>query len=340
MPMLHGEFKTVVAERLSSAFALILVIGLFAVPVAYGQQIEKVFKIGYLSHSSGLGENEEALRDGLREIGYGEGRNLVIEWRFAKGDLGKHRRLAASLANLKVDCIVTVGVSPTRAAMQATRTIPILMANASDDPVESGLVASLARPGGNVTGFTDAGTELAAKRLELLVETLPAAKRVGVLWHMASPVGVAQFRATRAAAGRLGVDVRSLAVRGPEDLEPAFLSANNAGAQALIVVSYGFVVNQKARVAELAIRHRLPTISTVSEMADAGALMSYAPDLRDHFRRRVPRYIHRILLGAQPADLPVERPEKVDLIVNLKTAKAIGVTVPQSVLLRAERMIE
>ena len=325
---------------IGSAFAIALLLGSFAVSIAHGQPAGKMFTIGYLSHSSGIGESEEALRKGLREIGYAEGRNLVIEWRFAKGDLAMHPRLAANLASLKVDCIITVGVTPTRAAMQATRTIPIVMANASDDPVRLGLVASLARPGGNVTGFTDAGTELAAKRLELLLATVPGAKRIGILWHTGTPVGAAQFKATEAAARSLRVDVHSMGVRGPEDLEAVFQATKAAGAHALIVVSYGFVVNHKEEIAELAIRNRLPTMSTVSEMTNAGALMSYAPDLLDHFARRVPRYVQRIALGAQPGDLPIEQPAKLDLVVNLRTAKAIGLTIPASVLARAERVIQ
>ncbi len=330
-----------IVRATSGVLVAVLVLAL-AAPVAQAQPPAKVFTIGYLSHSSGISQNEEALRQGLREVGYVEGQNLVIEWRFAKGDLSLHPKLAAGLVGLKVDCLLTVGVSPTRAAKEATRTIPIVMANASDDPVRQGLVASLARPGGNVTGFTDAAADLAGKRLALLMETVPTAKRVAILGH-GSPAGTAQFtqfKATEAAALRLGVPLKSLPVRGPEDLKPAFHAARASGADALIVVSFGFVVNHKEQIAELAIRHRLPVMTTVPSMVEAGRLMSYAPDFLDHYRRRVPRYVDRILRGATPGDLPVEQPMKLELLINLKTAAALGVTIPPSVLLRADRVLE
>jgi putative ABC transport system substrate-binding protein len=309
-------------------------------PVAQAQSPAKVFTIGYLSHSSGIGQSEEAIRQGLREVGYVEGQNLVIEWRFAKGDISLHPKLAAALVELRLDCLITVGVAPTRAAMQATRTIPIVMANASDDPVRQGLVVSLARPGGNVTGFTDAAGDLAGKRLELLMEVVPTAKRVAILWTTWGTVGSVQFKTTEAAARRLGVPLQSLPVRAPEDLKPAFRVARSSGADALIVVSFGFVVNHAKQIADLAISHRLPVMTTVPRMVDAGSLMSYAPDFIDHYRRRVPRYVDRILRGTNPGDLPVEQPTKLELTINLKTAAALGVTIPPSVLLRADRVLE
>jgi putative ABC transport system substrate-binding protein len=309
---------------------------------AQAQLPAKVFTIGYLSHFSGIGETEEALRQGLREVGYVEGQNLLIEWRFAKGDLGLHPKLAAGLIALKVDCLITAGVSPTRAAMQATRTIPIVMGNASDDPVQQGLVASLARPGGNVTGFTDIAAELAGKRVELLLETVPTAKRVAILGH-GSPAGTSrftQFKATEAAARRLGVTLQSLRLQGPDELKSAFHAARAAGADVLIVVSFGFIVNHKEQIAELAISHRLPVMTTVARMVTAGSLMSYSPDFVDHYRRRVPRYVDKILKGAKPADLPVEQPTKFELVINLKTAKALGLTIPPSILGRADQIIQ
>jgi len=322
-----------------ASFVATLVAGLAIAP-AYGQSASKSFTIGYLSHASGVGENEKAMRNGLRKLGYVEGHNLAIEWRFAKGDLSLHPRLAAELAALNVDCMVTTGVTPTRAAMKASRSIPIVMANASDDPVELGLVASLGRPGGNVTGFTDAGTDLAAKRLELLVEAVPAARRVAIVWDAGTPVGAAQAKATQFAAQRRAITLQSLPVRRPEDLGVAFSKARASGADAAVVVSYGFVVNEKAQVAALAIAHRLPVISTVGEMADAGSLLSYAPDLLDHYGARVPRYIGRVLQGASPAEMPVELPTKLELVINLGTAKALGAAVPTSMLVRADRVID
>lgn len=307
-----------IVKTILVGLAAIQVLALLGAPVV-GAQPTKVFVIGYLSHASGLESNEEALRQGLRDFGYVEGRNLVVQWRFAKGDLTLHPTLAAELVGLKADCIITVGVSPTRAAKEATRTIPIVMANASDDPVQQGLVASLAHPGGNVTGFTDAAGDLAGKRLELLLETVPAAKRVAILWHSGSPAGTAQFTYTEAAARRLGVHLQSLGVRGPTDLKPAFQAAREGRSEALIVVSFGFIVNHKEQIAELAIRNRLPVISTVPQLAHTGSLMSYAPDMPDHFRRSVPRYVDRVLRGTKPADLPVEQPTKLELVINLKT---------------------
>ena len=313
-----------------------------AAPVAWAQPPAKVFRLGFLSHASGIGQNEEALRQGLRELGYVEGQNLVIEWRFAKGDLSLHPKLAAELVGLKVDCLITNGVTPTRVAKEATRTIPIVMANASDDPVRQGLVASLARPGGNVTGFTDAAADLAGKRLELLMETVPTAKRVAIIGH-GSPAGTAQFtqfKATEAAARRLRVPLQSLPVHGPDELKSAFRAARAAGADALIVVSFGFVVNHAEQIGELAISHRLPVMTTVPRMVEAGSLMSYAPDFGDHYRHRVPRYVDRILKGANPGDLPVEQPTKLELVINRKTAAALGITIPPSILLRADRVLE
>jgi putative ABC transport system substrate-binding protein len=302
----------------------------------------RAFTIGFLSHASGISANEEALRQGLRDLGYVEGQNLAIEWRFAKGDLSLHPKLAAELVGLKVDCLITNGVTPTRVAKEATRTIPIVMANASDDPVRQGLVASLARPGGNVTGFTDAAADLAGKRLELLLETVPRAKRLAIVGH-GSPAGTAQytqFRATEAAALRLGIPLQSLPVHKPDELKSAFRTARSGGADALIVVSFGFVVNHAKEIGELAISHRLPVMTTVPRMVEAGSLMSYAPDFDDHFRRRVPRYVDRILRGTQPGDLPVEQPTKLELVINRKTAAALGLTIPPSILLRADRVLE
>lgn len=302
------------------------------------QQKKKVYRIGYLSHRLGIGPLEEAFRQGLRELGYIEGDNLVIEWRFTKGRLDLHPEAAAELVRLKLDCIVTSGLSPSRAAKQATSTIPIVMANVSDDPVRHGLIASLARPGGNITGFTDIAPDLAGKRLELLKETVPSASRVAVLWLSASSVAHTQFKESATAAQFLGIDLQSLEVRGDEDVNNSFRVAAKTGVQALIVVTFGGFINHRDRIVDLAVKNRLPAMYTGSQVVDVGGLMSYAPDGPARLRR-VAVYVDKILKGTMPADLPVEQPMKFELVINLKTAKQIGLTIPPNVLARADRVI-
>ena len=311
----------------------------FASLVAGVQQAEKVWRIGYLSHVSGIGPSEEVLRQALGQLGYIEGQNLVIEWRFAKGNLDRHAELAAELVRLKVDCIVTVGIAPTRAAKQATRTIPIVMANASDDPVRHGLIASLARPGGNITGFTDVAQDLGGKQLELLKEAVPKAARIATLWHAASPAAAAHVKGTEMAARALGVRLISLEVRGPDDFENAFRAAGKKRADALIVVAAGFVINHPGPIVNLAIKSRLPGMYTSSAFVRVGGLMSYTADGPARLRRAA-TYVDKILKGAKPADLPVEQPTKFNLVINLKTAKTLGLTIPQTLLLQADRVIE
>ena len=320
--------------------AVVLTLGAaFAPLTAGGQQTEKVWRIGYLSHVSGIGPSEEVLRQALGQLGYIEGQNLVIEWRFAKGNLDRHAELAAELVRLKVDCIVTVGVAPTRAAKQATRTIPIVMANASDDPVRQGLIASLARPGGNITGFTDIAQDLGGKQLELLKEAVPRATRIATLWHTASPAAAAHVRETEMAARAFGVQLMPLEMRGPEDLENAFRAAGKERADALIVVTAGFVYNHQKQIVNLAIKNRLPAMYTSSEFVRGGGLMSYTADGPARLRR-VATYVDKILKGTKPADLPVEQPTKFNLVINAKAAKALGLTLPQSILVRADEIIQ
>jgi putative ABC transport system substrate-binding protein len=328
-------------RRIGLAVLLLTLSFTLAPLVAQAQQTEKVYRIGYLSHRAGIGPNEEVLRRALQQLGYTEGQNLVIEWRFAKGDLSRHPMLAAELVRLKVDCIVANGLAPARAAKEATKSIPIVMGNVSDDPVRHGLVASLARPGGNITGYTDIAQDLAGKRLELLKEAVPKAVRVAVLWQWQSYRGASfsQFRETEMAARPLGVQIQSLEVRSPDDLENAFRAAVNARADALIVVSFGFVQNQQERIVNLASKNRLPVMYTLSEFVRVGGLMSYATDGPDRVRR-VAIYVDRILKGTKPADLPVEQPTRFELVINMKTAKALGLTIPQSVLLRADEIIQ
>jgi len=306
---------------------------------AEAQQVRKAHRIGYITNRTDIGPNEAAFQRGLRELGYVEGENLVIEWRFTGARLDRNPEVAADLVRLKVDCIVTAGLGASRAAKQATSTIPIVMANVSDDPVRNKLIDSLARPGGNITGFTDIAQDLAGKRLELVKETLPKASTVAVLWYSASPVAAKQFQETEIAARSLGVRVQSVEVRSPEDLDRAFQMANKQRADALIAVSFGgLLVNNQSRVLNLAAKHRLPAMYTVSQFVEAGGLMSYGPDGPDRLRR-VASYVDKILKGTKPADLPVQQPTKFDFVINLKAAKGIGLTIPPNVLARADRVI-
>jgi putative tryptophan/tyrosine transport system substrate-binding protein len=307
---------------------------------AEAQQPKKVYRIGYITNRTEIGPNEEAFRRGLRELGYIEGENLVIEWRFTSGQLDRNPEIAAELVRLKVDCIVTAGLGASRAAKQSTSTIPIVMANVSDDPVRNKLIDSLARPGGNITGFTDIAHDLAGKRLELVKETLPKASRVAVLWYSVSPVAAKQLQETEIAARPLGVRIQSLEVRSPEDLDYAFQTANKQRAEGLIAVSFGgLLVNHRQRVVNLATNNRLPAMYTISEFVETGGLMSYAPNGPDQARRAA-SYVDKILKGTKPADLPVQQPIKFEFIINLKAAKQIGLTIPPNVLARADKVIK
>ncbi len=313
-----------------------LVLGLLAGPLpAEAQETGKVYRIGYLSVSP----VHRVLRQRLRELGYIEGQNLVIEWRSAKGKRDLYPELAAELVRLKVDLIFTVGPHATRAAKQATSTIPIVMGNASVDPVRHGLVASLARPGGNITGLFDLMPDLAGKRLELLKEAFPKVSRVGHLSILGNPPGVAHLKETEAVARALGVRVQALEVRGPDDLENAFRAAVEGGTEALIVVGVGFIISHRQRIIDFEIKSRLPAMHTHRGWVPAGGLMSYRTNNLERYRRAA-MYVDRILKGTKPADLPVERPTKFVFEINLKTAKEIGVTIPQSILYRADKVIK
>ena len=306
--------------------------------IAQAQQPKKVYRIGYLTQRVGIAPQDEAFRKGLRELGYTEGQNIVIEWRFTKGKNSLFPEFASELVRLHVDCIVAVGVEATRAAKQATGTIPIVMANASDDPVRQGLIASLARPGGNITGLIDISSDLAGKRLELLKEAFPKVSRVGHLFDPASATGRAHFKEIEAAAPAFGVQVQRLEVGGPDNLENAFRAAAKSRTQALIVVSSGFINSHRERIVNLEIENRMPVMYTNTLFVLAGGLMSYGPDVPDQFRRAAV-YVDKILKGSKPADLPVEQPTKFELLINLKTAKQIGLTISPNLLARADRVI-
>jgi putative tryptophan/tyrosine transport system substrate-binding protein len=306
---------------------------------AEAQQPEKVYRIGYLSPRVGIESQDEAFREALRELGYVEGQKIRIEWRFAKGKTALFPDFAAELVRLKVDCIVALGVGATRAAKDATKSIPIVMGNASDDPVRRGLIASLASPGGNITGFTDMAPDLAGKRLEILKEAFPKVSRVGHLWERGSSPGATHFKEVEAAGRALRVRVQALEVPGPNDLLGAFQSARVAGADSLIVVGFGFLNSHRERIVNLATKHRLPAMYTTTPYVVVGGLMSYAPDGSDRMRRAAV-YVDKILKGTKPTDLPVQQPMKFEFVVNLKTVTQIGLTISPNVLARADRVIK
>jgi putative ABC transport system substrate-binding protein len=316
--------------------------GLVATPRASeAQQTPKVPKLGILSTNSQASTSTqiEAFRQGLRERGYVEGQNVVIEYRFADGEPARLPKLAAELVGLKVDLIVTGGTSPTRAAQQATKTIPIVM-TIGGDPIASGFISSLAKPGGNITGLTQMAGELGGKRLELLKEAFPRISRVAVLVDPASTAQGTISSGTRTAAEALGVKLLALELRGPNpDLDAVFRTATRERAGALLITGGAAQSLHRKRVVDLAAKSRLPAMYASREFVDAGGLMAYGPSVADLFRRAA-TYVDKILKGAKPGNLPVEQPTKFELVINLKTAKALGLTIPPSVLGRADEVIQ
>jgi ABC-type uncharacterized transport system substrate-binding protein len=313
-----------------------LACALAAPRAAEAQLAGRVPRIGILRTGSPPDPFVEAFRQGLRELGYEEGRNISIEYRWAEGRDEQLSGLAADLVRLKVDVIVASG-SPARVARRVTNTIPIVMPVAND-PVGEGIVASLARPGGNVTGLASLSEGLPGKWLELLKEVLPKMSRVAVLWHPVAEAG--QLGVSEAAARLLGVRLRALRVQQMDEFGPAFADAVRNRAEGLIVLSSAFFFEHRTLLVELAAKHQLPTMYHQQEfVVGSGGLMSYGPNLRDLFRRSA-TFVDKILKGAKPADLPVEQPTKFDLVINLKTAKALGLTIPPSLLARADQVIE
>jgi putative ABC transport system substrate-binding protein len=306
--------------------------------VAEAQPAAKVYRIGIL-----LGATAEtvaplvrALTEGLRDLGYVEGRNFVFERRYADGRVERLPDLAAELVRLRVDVIVTGSNVHVAAAQRATAAIPIVMV-AAGDPVGAGFIASLARPGGNITGLSaDASREIVGKNLALLKEIVPRLSRVGVVGQVQSPGGVA---ALEAAARQLNVALEVVDIRSPDDFESAFAAMVGKRVGAVIVSAGPLTYMRRQQIADLALKHRLPANTTLNEYAHAGLLMSYGPNLPDLYRRAA-TYVAKILRGAKPADLPVEQPTKFELVINLKTAKALGLTIPQSLLLRADEVIQ
>jgi putative ABC transport system substrate-binding protein len=307
------------------------------------QQPKKVHRIGYLSLGNPASESAraEGIRRALRELGYSEGQNIAIEYRYAEGNSDRSPELATELVRLKVDIIVVVGgAGPARAAKNATKTIPIVMAGAGSDPVEAGLVESLARPGGNVTGITNFDRQLSGKRLELLKEAVPKLARVAVLYESASSSSVLEVKEVLPAAARaLKLTIRSWGVRGANDFEKVFAAMGKQRPDGLYVLGSPLMRPNANRIAGLALKSRLPSIYVIKEFVNAGGLMYYGADLTDSYRRAA-TYVDKILKGAKPADLPVEQPTKFELVINLKTAKQIGLTIPQKVLAKADKVIK
>ena len=324
-----------------AGLALALSLGILAAPLAAdAQQPGKVYRIGYLQTSTREQQLHlvKAFEEGLRDLGYVVGRNVIMEYRFAEARPERLPALAADLVRLNVDVIVTGINSNTVAAKQATMTIPIVMAN-SIDPVGAGFVASLARPGGNITGLSqDTGDEIYGKRLELLKDILPSLSRVAVLWNPDFTPNQNRWKAMADAARKLGLTLLSVEARGLDDLERSFASMKRERAGAFVVMSDGVLFNYRDRIGSLATRNRLSAISTVREYAEAGLLLSYGASLPDLWRRAAV-YVDKILKGAKPRDLPIEQPTKFELVINLKTAKALRLTIPDSVFIRADEVI-
>jgi putative tryptophan/tyrosine transport system substrate-binding protein len=325
-----------------NVFCLALGAMLFALCFsAEAQQPKKVPRIGYLSSFDRPTDlpRVEGLRRGLRELGYIEGQNIATEYRYTEGKQDRYPELAAELVRLKVDIIVVAGGRiPVRAAKNATKTIPIVMVGGGTDPVEEGLVESLARPGGNVTGLTLLGGELGGKRLELLKEAVPKVARVAVLYDPATPVNVREVKEVLPVAARaLGLTLRSWDVRAADGFDRVFAALNKERPDGLYVGGGPLMVANRKRIVGFALKSRLPSMYTSRAGVDAGGLMFYGADEADSYRR-VAYYVNRILKGAKPADLPVEQPTKFELVINLKTAKHIGLIIPQSMLYRADQM--
>jgi len=306
---------------------------------SFAQQPTKIPRIGYLSVRSGGESRDEAFRRGLRELGYVEGKNIVLELRYGDGKVDRLRELAAGLVRLKVDVIVSAGPLTTRAAKEATAEMPIVMAF-DPDPVGSGFAASLSRPGGNITGLSALAPEIVGKQLALLKTVVPRLSHLAVLGNSTQPGNVHSLREVESAAGKLGVELQYIDVLRPEDIEFAFQTAAKGRAEAVLIMAPGnFFLSRRKQIVELAAKGRLPAMLNGREYVEDGALMSYGVNIPDLFRRAA-TYVDKILKGAKPGDLPIEQPTNFELLVNAKTAKTLGIKIPNSILLRATKVIE
>ena len=320
----------------------LLVLAAFAALLATPAQAQaptKVFRIGVLAlGNSRASPGTQAFMQALRERGYVEGQNMTLEFRHAEGKVDRLPALADELVQQRVDVFVTEGNAAALAAKRATQSIPIVMA-AAGDPIKSGIVASLAQPGGNVTGTTLIHPDLSAKRLQLLKEAAPGITRVAVIWNPSNPTSADLLRETESAAHAVGVQVQAFGARAPAEIDGALRAVAAARAQALITVGDGMLWSQRARIVDFAIQQRLPAMFPDREFAEVGGLMVYGPNAADIVRRAA-ALVDRVLKGAKPADLPIEQPTQMDLLLNLKTAKALGLAMPQSLRVRADEVIE
>jgi putative tryptophan/tyrosine transport system substrate-binding protein len=325
--------KTVISFALTALFYAL------CLPV-WAQQPAKVPRIGYLAPASpsAMSARIESFRQGLRELGYVEGKNIIIEYRYAEEKLDRLPALAAELLRLKVDIIVTGGPTSTRAAKEATVTIPIVMTQ-DPDPVGNGFIASLARPGGNITGLSNLVSDLSGKGLELLKETVPKLSRVAVFGTSTTPGKAQLLREVELAAGAFGVKLQYLDVLGPKDIETAFRAASNGRAEGLLALNSFVVSAHRKQIIDLTVKTRLPAVYGQPEFMEIGGLVYYGASYTDMFRRAA-TYVDKILKGTKPADLPVEQPMKFEFIINLKAAKQIGLTIPPNVLARADKVIK
>ena len=316
--------------------------GALAAPLAGAQQTARVYRIGYLSFSSPPVSTpaEDAFRQGLRELGYVEGKNLMVEVRYAEGRTERVSELVAELIGLKIDVLLAGSTPGALAAKKATTTVPIVFAGVLE-PVDSGIVASLARPGGNITGAAVGigGSGFAAKWLELLKEAVPGISRVAVLWNSTHPAGAPQVREFEAAARKLKVKLDLLDAGNATDLDKAFAAIGASGAQGIVMASNPFFDANRVKFVQFAASKRLPAVYYYKHFVEAGGLMSYGASLPESYRRAA-AYVDKILKGAKPADLPIDQPTRFELVINLKTAKALGLSIPQSLLLRADQLIE
>jgi len=341
--LLDISFNPLVFARAPCAAFFLALCSMLHVPFspALAQQPAKIPRIGYLggtSPTTGGPARSEALRQGIRELGYVEGKSIVIEYRWSEGKLDRIPALAAELVRLKVDVIVSGGPPTTRAAKEATSTIPIVMAQ-DNDPVGNGFVTSLARPSGNITGLATLAPELSGKRLELMKEVVPKLSQAVVLGTSTISGQAQMLRETELAAGALKVHLQYLDILDPKDIETAFRTAGKGRADAVLTLTSVILLSQRAQLADLAVKHRLPAIYAQPEYVEAGGLMTYGVSITD-LHRRAATYVDKILKGAKPADLPVEQPIKFEFIINLRAAKQIGLTIPPNVLVRADRVIK